>query len=128
MAANTYAAEETRPSLLLPFVDALAFWTRSPLLFWIVTLPIAGLAAGVAYVLDTHREFAELRGHWGWNCLFALIYALFLDRWIKASLVDDASPCDEVDNLRRSIVSPRFLGLATVFFLLAAAMIEFAPR
>ena len=44
--------------------------------------------------------------------------ALFLDRWIKASLLDGASPCDEVDNLRRSIVSPRFLGLTTALFLL----------
>lgn len=122
MATELYVEDEEQPSLLFLIVDALAFWTRSPLTFWIVTLPIAGLAAIVAYTLDINEALAPFRNHWGWDFLFALIYALFLDRWIKASLLDGASPCDEVDNLRRSIVSPRFLGLATALFLLAFAM------
>jgi hypothetical protein len=124
MAAEIYATDEEQPSLLFPVVDAIAFWMRSPLLFWIVALPIAGLAAGVAYIFDTNHSLAEFQDHWGWDFLFALIYALFLDRWIKASLLDDASPCDEVDNLRRSVVSPRFLGLAAAFFLLAMIMAD----
>jgi hypothetical protein len=129
MAAGLYATdEEQQQSLLFPIVDAIAFWMRSPLLFWIVALPIAGLAAGVAYIFDTNQSLAEFQNHWGWDFLFALIYAMFLDRWIKASLLDDASPCDEVDNLRRSVVSPRFLGLAAVFFLLALVMSDVARR
>ncbi|HZP98643.1 MAG TPA: hypothetical protein VFB13_03835 [Reyranella sp.] len=115
-------------SLLYLLVDAIAFWLRSPLTFWIVGLPIAGLSAGVAWALDADQTLAQFRNHWGWDFLFALIYAMFLDRWMKASLLDGATPCDETDNLRRSIVSPRFLGLATAFFLLALAMAELAPR
>lgn len=122
MATQLYADEEHQPSLLFLIVDAIAFWVRSPLAFWIVTLPIAGLAAAVTYVLDVNQSLVEFRNHWGWNFLFALIYAMFLDRWIKASLLEDASPCDEVDNLRRSIISPRFLAYATFLFLLAMAM------
>ena len=129
MAAGTYATdEEQAPSLLFLIVDAIAFWIRSPLLFWIVALPIAGLAAGVAYIFDTNQALAEFRNHWGWDFLFALIYALFLDRWMKATLLDGASPCDEVDNLRRSVVSPRFLGLCTALFLLAFGMADLAPE
>ncbi len=128
MAANIYADDEEQShSLLFLIVDAIAFWIRSPLLFWIVTLPIAGLAAGVAYIFDTNQALAEFRNHWGWDFLFAVIYALFLDRWMKASLLDGASHCDEVDNLRRSVVSPRFLGLGTALFLLAFAMACVTP-
>ena len=126
MTAELYAEDESRPSLAFLIVDAIAFWIRNPLLFWVVTLPIAGLAALVTYALDTNHSLVALRNHWGWDFLFALIYALFLDRWIKASLLDGASPCDEVDNLRRSIVSPRFLGLTTALFLLALVMAELA--
>ena len=85
---------------------------------------IATLAALLAYALDANQSLVAFRNHWGWDFLFALIYALFLDRWIKASLLDGASPCDEVDNLRRSVVSPRFLGLATALFLLALPLAD----
>lgn len=128
MAAELYATDDEQQSLLLPIVDAIAFWMRSQLVFWIVVLPIATLAAGVAYAVDTNHSLAQLRNHWGWDFLFALIYAQFLDRWMKASLLDGATPCDEVDNLRRSVVSPRFLGLATALFLVAFAMACIAPR
>ncbi len=122
MAASLYLEDEDRPSLLYLIADAVAFWIRSPLAFWIVSLPIAGLSAAVIYIVEANQFFAEFRNHWGWDFLFALIYAMFLDRWIKASLLDGASTCDEVDNLRRSVVSPRFLGFATALFLLAFAM------
>ena len=35
------------------------FWARRQGIFWLMTLPIIGLAAAVAYVLDTRREFVE---------------------------------------------------------------------
>jgi hypothetical protein len=124
MARELSADLETddKPSLLLMSVDALVFWMRNPLSFWIVTLPIASLAGIATWALDRDHNLDAWRGHWGWSFLFALIYAMFLDRWIKASLLDDATPCDEVDNLRRSIVSPRFLAYATALFGLAALL------
>jgi hypothetical protein len=122
MATELYADTDERPSLLLVIVDALAFWVRSPVLFWIVALPIAGLAAAATYAVEANQSLAEFRNHWGWTFLFALIYAQFLDRWMKAILLEGASNCEEVDNLRRSMISPRFLGLATALFLLAMAM------
>lgn len=100
-------------------IDALAFWLRRQSIFWLMTLPIAGLAAAVAYVLETHREFIDWREHWGWAFLFALIYAMFLDRWIKEALLDDAAPCDEVDEMRRSTIGVRFLTFAASLCLLA---------
>lgn len=122
MAAELSLEDEDRPSLLFLIVDAVAFWVRSKLLFWIVTLPIAGLAAAVTYIVEADLSLAEYRNHWGWHFLFALIYAMFLDRWMKATLLDGASPCEEVDNLRGSLISPRFLGLSAALFLLAMAM------
>ena len=113
---------EDKPSLLLMSVDALVFWMRNPLSFWIVALPIAALAGIATWLLDRDHDLAAWRHHWGWSFLFALIYAMFLDRWIKTSLLDDATPCEEVDNLRRSIISPRFLGYATALFGLAALL------
>jgi hypothetical protein len=110
------------PSLSLQIVDAIAFWFRNQASFWLVALPIAGLGAAIAFVLDRHQQFAGLRNHWGWDFLFALIYAMFLDRWMKIVLVDDASPCEEADNLRRSIVAVRFLVFAACFLLLALIM------
>ena len=121
MADRLYADEE-RPSLLFLIVDALAFWVRSPALFWIAALPIAGLAAAGAYWIEIDRQFVEYHQHWSWDFLFALIYAMFLDRWIKASLLDGATPCDEADNLRRSIVSPRYLAGAVLLLALTQAM------
>src|SRR5262245_13372353 len=107
--ASHLTFDHNETSLLLRSVDAIAFWFRNQAVFWLVALPIAGLGAAVAFVLDRHQQFADLRNHWGWDFLFALIYAMFLDRWMKIALLEGASPCDEVDNLRRSIISVRFL-------------------
>jgi hypothetical protein len=115
-----------KPFLLLLLVDALAFLVRRFGLFLVVALPISAVAAAIAWLLDTQRSFAPVRGHWGWDFLFALIYAMFLDRWIKEVLLDGATDCDETDNLRRSIVSPRFLVFAAMLFALAAAL-SFLP-
>ncbi len=98
---------------------ALAFWCRRQGIFWLMALPIAGLAAALAYILDTRREFVEWRHYWGWDFLFALIYAMFLDRWIKEALLEDATPCDEVDEMRRSTIAVRFLTFAASLCLLA---------
>jgi hypothetical protein len=114
--------DHDEPSLLLLVVDSLAFWFRNQAVFWLVALPIAGLGAAIAFVLDRDQQFAGLRNHWGWDFLFALVYAMFLDRWMKITLLEDASPCDEVDNLRRSIISVRFLVFAACFLLLAMMM------
>jgi hypothetical protein len=100
-------------------LSALSFWCRHQGTFWLMTLPIVGLAAAVAYVLDTHRELIDWRQHWGWDFLFALIYAMFLDRWIKEALLDDAAPCDAVDEMRRSTIAVRFLTFAASLCLLA---------
>jgi hypothetical protein len=100
-------------------IDALSFWARRQGIFWLMTLPIAGLAAAVAYVLETRREFVEWQHHWGWDFLFALVYAMFLDRWIKEALLDDATPCEEVDEMRRSTIAVRFLTFAASLCLLA---------
>jgi uncharacterized membrane protein len=103
-------------------LSAFVFWCRRQGTFWMMTLPIAGLAGAVAYVLDTRREFIEWQHHWGWDFLFAMIYAMFLDRWIKEALLDGAMPCDEVDEMRRSTVAVRFLTFAAALCLLAIMM------
>jgi hypothetical protein len=113
---------DEKPSLLFLLVDALAFLVRRFGLFLVVALPISAIAAAIAWLLDTQRAFADVRGHWGWDFLFVLIYAMFLDRWIKEVLLDGATDCDETDNLRRSIVAPRFLAFAAMLFVLAAAL------
>ena len=100
-------------------LSALSFWCRHQGTFWLMTLPITALAAAVAYVLDTRREFVEWQHHWGWDFLFALLYAMFLDRWIKEALLDGALPCDEVDEMRRSTIAVRFLTFAASLCLLA---------
>jgi hypothetical protein len=64
----------------------------------------------------------DWRHHWGWDFLFALIYAMFLDRWIKEALLEDARPCDEADALRRSTIAPRFLLFAAALGLMATAL------
>ena len=117
---------DDKPSLLPLLVDALAFLVRRFGLFLVVALPISAVAAAIAWLLDTQRSFAQLRGHWGWDFLFVMIYAMFLDRWIKEGLLDGATDCDETDNLRRSIVSPRFLVFAALLFALAAGL-SFLP-
>ncbi len=115
-------AEDDKPSLLLLLVDALAFLVRKFGMFLTIVLPIAGIAAGITWALGTQRLLVNWRGHWGWDFLFVLIYAMFLDRWLKESLLDGATDCDEVDMLRRSIVTPRFLAFATVLFVVASAL------
>ena len=110
------------PSLLLLLVDALAFLVRKGGMFLTIVLPIAGIAAAITWALGTQRLLIDWRGHWGWDFLFVLIYAMFLDRWLKESLLDGATDCDEVDILRRSIVTPRFLAFATVLFVVASAL------
>ncbi len=104
-------------------LSAFIFWCRHQGTFWMMALPIAGLAAAVGYVLETHNEFIDWRHHWGWDFLFALIYAMFLDRWIKEALLEDATPCDEVDEMRRSTVAVRFLTFAAALCLLAIMVI-----
>lgn len=108
--------------LFFLIVDAIAFWLRNQAVFWLLALPIAGLAALAAYLIGTHEQFAYLRHPEGWDFLYALIYAMFLDRWIKESLLEDASPCDEVDAFRRALMPPPLLLFAIVFFLFAAAL------
>ena len=118
MAASS--GEDDKPSLLFLLVDSLAFLIRRIGHFLTLVLPICGIAAGLNWALNTQRAFFEWRGHWGWDFLFLMIYALLLDRWIKESLLDDATDCDEVENLRRSIVSLRFLGFAVLLYANAA--------
>jgi hypothetical protein len=100
-------------------LSAFIFWCRHQATFWLMALPIVGLAAAVAYVLETRREFIDWGHHWGWDFLFAIIYAMFLDRWIKEVLLEDATPCDEVDEMRRSTIAVRFLTFAAALCLLA---------
>ena len=114
--------EDDKPSLPLLLVDALAFLVRKGGMFLTIVLPIAGIAAAITWALGTQRLLVDWRGHWGWDFLFVLIYAMFLDRWLKESLLDGATDCDEVDMLRRSIVTPRFLAFAAVLFALAGVL------
>jgi hypothetical protein len=114
--------ESDTPSLGLVLVKALVFWLRHQGVFWLMALPIAGLAGGTAYVLETNQALVDWRHHWGWDFLFALIYAMFLDRWIKEALLEDASPCDEADALRSSTIGLRFLVFAAILGLMAIAL------
>lgn len=111
-----------QPSLPFLLVDALAFLVRKRGVFLTIVLPICGIAAGITWALGTQRLLVHWRGHWGWDFLFVLIYAMFLDRWIKESLLDGAVDCDEVDMLRRSLITPRFLVFAAVLFALGSAL------
>ena len=114
--------ENDAPSLGLVLVDALVFWLRHQGVFWLMALPIAGLAAAITYVLEANQALADWRHHWGWDFLFALIYAMFLDRWIKEALLEDARPCDEADELRCSTIALRFLLFAAALGLMATAL------
>jgi len=87
------------PSLGLVLVKALVFWLRHQGVFWLMALPIAGLAAAITYVLEANQALVDWRHHWGWGFLFAFIYAMFLDRWIKEALLEDTHPCEEADAL-----------------------------
>jgi hypothetical protein len=121
MAQPRVDVSEHTPLFLL-VIDAIAFWLRNQPVFWLLALPIAGLAAAGAYLVDTVQQFAFLRRPEGWHFLFALIYALFLDRWIKESLLDDATPCEEVDALRHALVPAPFLLFAIAFFVFAVGL------
>src|SRR5260370_7347991 len=110
--------ESAAPSLGLVLVEALVFWLRHQGVFWLMALPIAGLAGGTAYVLEANQALVDWRHHWGWDFLFALIYAMFLDRWIKEALLEAAIPCDEADALRGSIIALRFLAVAAALRLM----------
>jgi hypothetical protein len=110
------------PSLGLVLVKALVFWLRHQGVFWLMALPIAGLAAAITYVLEANQALVDWRHHWGWDFLFALIYAMFLDRWIKEALLEGAIPCDEADALRGSIIALRFLAVAAALGLMATAL------
>ena len=114
--------EHDAPSLGLVLVDALVFWLRHQGVFWLMALPIAGLAAAITYILEANQALVDWRHHWGWDFLFALIYAMFLDRWIKEALLEDARPGDEVDALRRSTIALRFLLFAAALGLMATAL------
>jgi|GEM_PF-2022562 len=103
---------------------AFVFWLRRQGIFWMLALPIAGLGAGITHVIESNQEFIDYRQHWLWNLLFALIYALFLDRWIKEALLDGADDCDEVDALRRSMISPRFVAFVLLLFGFAMSLGE----
>ncbi|HSH98987.1 MAG TPA: hypothetical protein VLA02_00185 [Reyranella sp.] len=111
-----------RRSLSFLIIDAIAFWLRHQAVFWLLALPIAGLAAAVAYTLDSSQQLNFHRYRWGWELFYALIYAMFLDRWIKESLLDGATACEEVDDLRRAMVPARLLLLAIVFSCFAMAL------
>jgi hypothetical protein len=104
--------------------EAFVFWLRRQGTFWILSLAIAGLAAAIAYLIDARSDLGKWRGHWGLLALFAAIYALFLDRWIKEALLDGADPCEETDNLRRSVISLRFVIFAALLITLAFAVAE----
>lgn len=108
----------------MAFFHALVFWFRHQGIFWMLALPIAGLAAALAYFLETRRDLAEWRGHWAPVVLFAAIYALFLDRWIKEALIDGADSCEGVDALRHAMISPRFAVFAALLIALGLALTE----
>src|ERR1700759_2558809 len=99
--AQALNTDDEKSSLLFLLVDALAFLVRRFGLFLVVALPISAVAAAIAWLLDTQRPLVHWRAHWGWDFLFVLIYAMFLDRWIKEVLLDGATDCDETDDLRR---------------------------
>jgi hypothetical protein len=121
MAQHRVSVDERTPLFLL-IIDAIAFWLRNQTVFWLLVLPIVGLAAAGTYLVDTVKQFTFLHRPEGWHFLFALIYALFLDRWIKESLLDDAVSCEEVDALRHALVPASFLMFAIVFFLFAMGL------
>jgi len=89
--ADRLTLDHDEPSLL-PGHRWLAFWFRNQAAFWLVALPIAGL--GAASLRARPHQSLRAAQSWGWDFLFALIYADVLDRWMKV-LAASASPCDE---------------------------------
>jgi hypothetical protein len=96
--------------LLLP-LEALVFWSRNQLAFWIAAFPIAVLAAALAHFLPADD--------WANAPVFTIAYALFLDRWQKIALLEGAPICEEADELRRMMITTRFLLLAIGAYALA---------
>src|SRR5258708_21029509 len=88
------------PSLGLVLVKALVFWLRHQGVFWLMALPIAGLAAAITYVLEANQALVDCRHHWGRDSLITLIYAIFLDRCIKQSLLVSTHPRNTPETLR----------------------------
>ena len=82
--------EDHAPSLGHVLVDALVFWLRHQAVFWLMALPIAGLAAAIAYILEANQAVRRLAPSLGLGFPVRLIYAMFLDRWIKEALLEDA--------------------------------------
>jgi hypothetical protein len=113
------AIEEQQPSLARLVFKSLTFLVRKWTVFAIVASPIPAIAAGAAWIIEFQRQFDIWRDPWLWELLFAVAYAMLLDRWIKETLLDGAFESDEVDNLRRSIIAPRFLLFAGAMFVLA---------
>ena len=74
----------------------------------VIVLPIAGAAAGITWLLDTQRQFVDWRGHWGWNFLFVLVYALI------AMALADSRPMNEAPAWARTLMYV-VLGIAWVF-------------
>jgi hypothetical protein len=118
MAQQRVTVDERTPLILL-IIDAIAFWLRNQPVFWLLALPIAGLAAAGSYLVGTVQQFAFLSHPESWHFLFALIYAMFLDRWIKESLLDGAEACEGVDELRRALVPTTLLMFTILFFVFA---------
>lgn len=116
------AADGERTPLFFLLIDAIAFWLRNQGIFWLLALPIAGLAAAMAWLAETNPQLSFLGHPWAWDFLFAMIYAMFLDRWIKESLLDGAAPCEGVDALRRAFVPSRLLIFVILFFGFAMAL------
>ena len=109
------------PSLrAMALVDALAFWFRRQALFWTLALPVAGFGAMVAYLFEARIEFDLMRDHWAWSFLFTVLYALFLDRWMKETLLDGDLLGDS-DALRQSTLGARAISLAILTWLIVLA-------
>ena len=51
---------ESTPLFFL-IIDAMAFWLRNQFVFWLLAVPIAGLAAIGAYVVDSVQQGDELK-------------------------------------------------------------------
>lgn len=104
----------------MAFIDALAFWCRRQALFWLLALPIAGFGAMVAYLFEVRIEFDLMRDHWVWAFLFTVLYALFLDRWMKETLIDGELTRDD-DDLRQSTLGTRSISIAVLTWLIVLA-------
>ena len=50
MAQHRVAVDERTPLFLL-IIDAIAFWLRNQTVFWLLVLPIVGLAAAGTYLV-----------------------------------------------------------------------------